>query len=223
MKVWLYRCLAIALAGAGLALVVTKAHAAPIALETALAAALLSIVTILVLWRAPNVATILNACWIVAALVAGIALTQSRLPFSFASDAPQSPDAVAGKLRQAQQSADPADYALSARERKLTMIDAAFAFVRDRIGFESYNGILRGANGTFNARAGNAFDRAMLLAAILQSNKIPVQLVTGQLPQPQAEQLYQRIFEPAASPSRSPPAGAFTQRIFDRARRDNNA
>ena len=130
---------------------------------------------------------------------------------------------VSAKLQEAVKSADRADYVLSVREQQLTTIDAAFAFVRDKIGFESYSGILRGADGTFHARAGNALDRAMLLAVILQSNKIPVRLVTGQLPQSQAERLFRRMFEPAASPASSPQPGTLTGRIFDRAHRDYNA
>ena len=48
---------------------------------------------------------------------------------------------------------------------------AAFRFVRDRIGFEPYPGILRGAEGTLAARAGNAWDRALLLRALIEASE----------------------------------------------------
>jgi hypothetical protein len=220
MKLWGVRMLAIALAIAAIFVAVTRAHGASIPLECALGAAVLGVLSVALLWRAPKAAAILNACWLVAAFVVSAVLTRG---YGLPGFAAESPDEVSAKLQQAEKSAVPADYILSVREQQLTTIDAAFAFVRDKIGFESYSGILRGADGTFHARAGNALDRAMLLAAILQSNKIPVRLVMGQLPQPQAERLFQRMFETAASPASSPQPGTLTGRIFDRAHRDYNA
>lgn len=135
----------------------------------------------------------------------------------------QSVEELSAKVQQAAKSANAADYVLAARERELTTLEAAFAFVRDDIDFESYSGILRGPDATFHARAGNAFDRAMLLAAILQSNKTPVRLVTGQLSRTQAELLFQRMFERSPVAMRSPTPGSLTARIFDRAHRDYDA
>jgi hypothetical protein len=223
MNAWLYRILAVVLVAAAIYLAVLQVHAARLELEAALAAALASIVTVALLWRSPKFAALLNACWIVAAFVAGFALTANRPALVSQTDTAQPPGGVSAGLERAVASAVPADYVLGARERELGTIDAAFAFVRDEIGFESYDGIFRGPDGTFHARAGNALDRAMLLAAILQSNKIPVRLVTGQLPQPQAERLFASMFEPAASPARSPQPGTLTGRIFDRAHRDYDA
>ena len=116
------------------------------------------------------------------------------------------------------------DYVLTERAKLLPTTDAAFAYVRDNVGFESYSGILRGAQGTFQARAGNALDRAMMLGAILETNKIPVRIVTGQLSASDAERLFARMFEatpaPSPPPSASAEANALKDRVFTRGQRD---
>jgi transglutaminase-like putative cysteine protease len=150
---------------------------------------------------------------------------------SVASPGPQTPGDMAAQPSSAQL-ADiagtlaPEDQVLSAREARLSTVDAAFTYVRDGIGFESYDGILRGADGTFHARAGNALDRAMLLAAILESHKIPVRLVTGRVSPAVAGRLFDRLFArpanaAAPAPRRVPSAAtALKDRILARAHRD---
>ena len=59
--------------------------------------------------------------------------------------------------------------------------EAAFALVRDRIGFDAYAGSLRGAEGTLTRRAGNAVDRALLLQALLAATGTPARLAFGDL------------------------------------------
>lgn len=53
----------------------------------------------------------------------------------------------------------------------------AFGFVRDRIGFEPYRGVLRG---TLAARAGNSWDRALLLQALLVGQGHRARLASGE-------------------------------------------
>jgi hypothetical protein len=56
-----------------------------------------------------------------------------------------------------------------------------FRFVADEVRYEPYAGILRGANGTLVARAGNSADQAVLLAELLRASDIPVRFATGAL------------------------------------------
>jgi hypothetical protein len=54
-----------------------------------------------------------------------------------------------------------------------------FRFVQEEVRYEPYAGILRGANGTLVARAGNSADQALLLAALLRASDVPVRFVSG--------------------------------------------
>lgn len=60
-------------------------------------------------------------------------------------------------------------------------LDAIYTFVRDRIGYDAYAGVLRGARGTLIARAGNAADQSLLLAALLRAHGFEVRLALGEL------------------------------------------
>ena len=101
---------------------------------------------------------------------------------------------------------------------------AAFTFVRDRIAFDPYPGVLRGASGTLSARAGNAWDRAALLAALLDAMVVPYQFAFADLDTSTAERLVERSREPATLPLPTPgmevvPAFKATE-VHDRAARD---
>jgi len=122
-------------------------------------------------------------------------------------------------------------YDLAARAQALgSGVDPAFRFVRDQIRFEAYPGVLRGAEGTYVTRAGNAFDRALLLADLLKRKGLKTRFALGKLPRPQAERLFARIFEPtppleADAVSKAPAPGqpeaeAFMTRLRARAVRD---
>ncbi|CAN5835962.1 hypothetical protein BH23CHL8_BH23CHL8_11740 [soil metagenome] len=103
--------------------------------------------------------------------------------------------------------------------------EAAFLFVRDRIGFEPYRGMLRGARGTLAARAGNAYDRATLLKALLDESGFVTRFALAVLDEGMAVELRDRVFSPpirplqAAGPLALHPLDA--QAIVDRARRDH--
>lgn len=56
-----------------------------------------------------------------------------------------------------------------------------FAFMRDEIGYEAYQGSLRGARGTLWSKAGNALDQASLMIALLRASGIKARYVKGAL------------------------------------------
>lgn len=82
--------------------------------------------------------------------------------------------------------------------------DAAFFFVRDRIGFDPYRGLLRGADGALAARSGNSIDRAVLLRSLLELMAVPTRLAFGVLTDGQANELVERSFRPPVAPLAGP-------------------
>ncbi len=81
---------------------------------------------------------------------------------------------------------------------------AAFAFVRDRIAFDPYPGVLRGAAGTLAARAGNAYDRALLLGALLDAMLVPHRYAFADLPDEAAAAVLARATQPPTAPLATP-------------------
>ncbi|HET6578369.1 MAG TPA: transglutaminase domain-containing protein, partial [Gemmatimonadales bacterium] len=122
-----------------------------------------------------------------------------------------------------------ADWDLGSKASELgDGVEPAFAFVRDSIGYEPYAGVLRGADGTYATRAGNAADRALVLARLLQAKNIRTRFATGMLPQDEREQLFLRAFTHGAPPAqgashRLDDGDGFHQRLFRRAKRDYDA
>jgi hypothetical protein len=67
--------------------------------------------------------------------------------------------------------------------------DAIVALVRDEIQFEPYNGLLRGANGTLMAGAGNSLDQSVLLAKMLNDAGFEARILQGKLSNEEAKKL----------------------------------
>ena len=60
-------------------------------------------------------------------------------------------------------------------------LERIFRFVADRIWYEPYGGLLRGASGTLESRAGNSVDKAVLLDALLRASFLDTRFVEGAL------------------------------------------
>jgi transglutaminase-like putative cysteine protease len=114
-------------------------------------------------------------------------------------------------------------YDLEARARSLGAgIEPSFNFVRDQIGFDSYPGVLRGDRGAYLARAGNSWDRALLLSTLLRAKGVKTRFVTGRLDDATAARIFDRLFERPEEPAAPPAPGArlFSDRLTARATRD---
>lgn len=114
-------------------------------------------------------------------------------------------------------------YDLEARARSLGAgIEPSFNFVRDQIGFDSYPGVLRGDRGAYLARAGNSWDRAMLLSTLLRAKGVKTRFVTGHLDDATAARIFDRLFERPEEPAAPPAPGPrpFSERLKARATRD---
>ena len=60
-------------------------------------------------------------------------------------------------------------------------LEKIFRFVADEIGYETYNGALRGVRGTIWSRAGNSVDKAQVLKALLDEALIESRFAFGEL------------------------------------------
>jgi hypothetical protein len=104
-------------------------------------------------------------------------------------------------------------------------LPAMHAFVRDHVAFDPYPGVLRGAQGTLSARAGNAWDQALLLHALVEANGYDVRFAFGTLGDEAVAALLADAPNGARAPLDDPPIGdvlaADVARIGDRARRDH--
>jgi transglutaminase-like putative cysteine protease len=102
-----------------------------------------------------------------------------------ATGGPPVPHVPGGRIADQLRSDPVADLALSLEFD----VERIFRFVADEIRYEPYPGILRGAQGTLKARAGNSADQALLLAALLDASLVPYRFAQGALDVAAAAQL----------------------------------
>ena len=129
-----------------------------------------------------------------------------EVPATLPADTDLSPDTIVQRAAAMVAATDPSEWSLgSLAERLQYSPEAAFALVRDSIGYDPYPGVLRGGLGTLLARAGNDVDRALLLQALLDRMVIRTRLVEGTLDDATVTALLHRAFQPPATPLGPPP------------------
>lgn len=96
-----------------------------------------------------------------------------------------------------------------ARADELADANAVFAYVRDQIHTDAYPGVMRGAAGTLQARAGSSADKALLLGALLAAKQIPVRFVHVNLTDADVTTVESAVLSPAASPQPNDLSDAF--------------
>lgn len=173
----------------------------------------------------PTDMIIRNAAAFFAALAFGVA-SAAPLDLPETGDSHDAPEAarpllgdmdLGGDLERlsAAAAAEPSgDATLDGLAARLTTPEAAFAFVRDSIALESYGGILRGADGTLLNRAGNAADRALLLAGLLSRQGLNTRFAFAALDETAQDRLYARVLgrRPLADAPQTPFVAAIDAR-----------
>ena len=133
-------------------------------------------------------------------LVRGEALKNLQSPSNFGQSL-----STIEKLHKAQSRSG---YDVASRARELGAdTGAIFAFVRDQVRYEVYEGVLRGPRGTLMAMAGNAFDKSLLLGSLLSQHGNQVRYVKGRLPSEAAARLVSQMYESARGFKETPPSG----------------
>ncbi len=110
--------------------------------------------------------------------------------------APSDLPAVLGRLQALAQQLDRREFDVDALADSLpTSVDQVFGFVRDFISYEAYDGVLRGAEGTLLSRAGNSYDKSLLLAALLRRKGFRVRFTSGHISDERVGVLVGQMFE----------------------------
>ncbi len=124
----------------------------------------------------------------------------AEAPDSLAPDQRSTSDAIA-LLKQVAAGPPSSSFDVDTKAAEIGSDPAAlFAFMREHIRTEIYAGILRGARGTLMAGAGNAWDQALLLAAMLRHHGRQVRFARTHLGQDKAADVVELMFAEAARP-----------------------
>lgn len=174
MNRWIARLLALVLTAAALYLVYANVHAGSILLESTLAAAVLAIATVLLAWKRPIAALILNVIWLGGAFGVSAYMSPShQMPSLVATSGNQTQSApiAAASTSAAVPAAEPSSEVpganVVAEAKRLGNDPAALLGRVASVRYEIYPGVFRGAAATLDDDAGNDYDRALLLHDLL--------------------------------------------------------
>lgn len=110
---------------------------------------------------------------------------------------------------------DPTEHDLDALGLELAFEEPAgiAAWVAENVAYEAYVGVLRGAEGTLVARAGNALDQALLLARLLTDAGYDARIALGALGDADALELVMGMFAPRAQPRATADAAGLAESL----------
>lgn len=117
--------------------------------------------------------------------------TQTVQTLTDPTNLPKVLDAMGGLLAATPESV----YDVSAKAEELGPgVDQVFAFVRDQVRYEVYEGALRGPRDTMTTLAGNSYDKSLLLGALLAHHGIQVRYARRRIQPDQARRLVSQMF-----------------------------
>lgn len=110
---------------------------------------------------------------------------------------------------------DPTEHDLDALGLELAFEEpeGIAAWVAENVAYEAYVGVLRGAEGTLVARAGNALDQALLLARLLTDAGYDARIALGALGDADALELVMGMFAPRAQPRATADAAGLAESL----------
>lgn len=126
-------------------------------------------------------------------------VTQAAQTYQIPKEAKAAAQRYAKAYEAARDTIDLKHYDVDARAEALDYdVAAADAFVKTQIAYDPYQGVLRGPQGTLAAQAGNAWDQAVTLSALINSMGGEAMIVEGTLSQADAARLIKQTFTPRA-------------------------
>jgi hypothetical protein len=124
-------------------------------------------------------------------------VTQAAQSYQIPKEAKAAAQRYAKAYKAARDTIDLKYFDVDARAEDLNYdVNAAAEFVQTQIAFDPYLGVLRGPEGTLSTQAGNAWDQAVTLSALINSMGGEAMIVEGRLNETDATRLIAEHFAP---------------------------